>query len=393
MKKYKRVFLIVMDSLGIGAEPDAALYGDATTDTFGHIADRYPLNIPNLQNLGISNLHPLKGVQKVGKPLGYYGILQETSKGKDTLTGHWEIMGLNVQQPFIAFTDTGFPQELMDELKEKTGHDWLGNYSASGTEIIKELGEQAIKEGKMIVYTSADSVLQIAAHEKYFGLEELYRCCKIAREITMKPEWRVGRIIARPFIGESSETFTRTSNRHDYAIAPYQPTVLDSLKESGYDVISVGKINDIFSGCGITEAYKSKSNSDGMEITISMTEKDFTGICFTNLVDFDALWGHRRNPEGYGKEIDVFDKYLGQLMEKVNDDDLIILTADHGNDPTWVGTDHTREQVPCICFSKSLKSSGQLPTSKTFANIGYTIADNFEVKLPENGESFLDLLK
>ena len=393
MKKYKRVFLIVMDSLGIGAEPDAALYGDATTDTFGHIAERYPLNIPNLQNLGISNLHPLKGVQKVGKPLGYYGILQETSKGKDTLTGHWEIMGLNVQQPFIAFTDTGFPQELMDELKEKTGHDWLGNYSASGTEIIKELGEQAIKEGKMIVYTSADSVLQIAAHEKYFGLEELYRCCKIAREITMKPEWRVGRIIARPFIGESSETFTRTSNRHDYAIAPYQPTVLDSLKESGYDVISVGKINDIFSGCGITEAYKSKSNSDGMEITISMTEKDFTGICFTNLVDFDALWGHRRNPEGYGKEIDVFDKYLGQLMEKVNDDDLIILTANHGNDPTWVGTDHTREQVPCICFSKSLKSSGQLPTSKTFANIGYTIADNFEVKLPENGESFLDLLK
>ena len=393
MKKYKRVFLIVMDSLGIGAEPDAALYGDATTDTFGHIAERYPLNIPNLQNLGISNLHPLKGVQKVGKPLGYYSILQETSKGKDTLTGHWEIMGLNVQQPFIAFTDTGFPQELMDELKEKTGHDWLGNYSASGTEIIKELGEQAIKEGKMIVYTSADSVLQIAAHEKYFGLEELYRCCKIAREITMKPEWRVGRIIARPFIGESSETFTRTSNRHDYAIAPYQPTVLDSLKESGYDVISVGKINDIFSGCGITEAYKSKSNSYGMEITISMTEKDFTGICFTNLVDFDALWGHRRNPEGYGKEIDVFDKYLGQLMEKVNDDDLIILTADHGNDPTWVGTDHTREQVPCICFSKSLKSSGQLPTSKTFANIGYTIADNFEVKLPENGESFLDLLK
>lgn len=393
MKKYKRVFLIVMDSLGIGAEPDAALYGDATTDTFGHIAERYPLNIPNLQKLGISNLHPLKGVQKVGKPLGYYGILQETSKGKDTLTGHWEIMGLNVQQPFIAFTDTGFPQELMDELKEKTGHDWLGNYSASGTEIIKELGEQAIKEGKMIVYTSADSVLQIAAHEKYFGLEELYRCCKIAREITMKPEWRVGRIIARPFIGESSETFTRTSNRHDYAIAPYQPTVLDSLKESGYDVISVGKINDIFSGCGITEAYKSKSNSDGMEITISMTEKNFTGICFTNLVDFDALWGHRRNPEGYGKEIDVFDKYLGQLMEKVNDDDLIILTADHGNDPTWVGTDHTREQVPCICFSKSLKSSGQLPTSKTFANIGYTIADNFEVKLPENGESFLDLLK
>lgn len=393
MKKFKRIFLIVMDSLGIGAEPDAELYGDATTDTFGHISEKYPLHIENLQKLGISNLHPLKGVQKVGKPLSYYSVLQEASKGKDTLTGHWEIMGLKVEQPFIAFTDTGFPQELMDELKEKTGHDWLGNYSASGTEIIKELGEQAIKEGKMIVYTSADSVLQIAAHEKYFGLDELYRCCQIAREITMKPEWRVGRIIARPFVGETAETFTRTSNRHDYAIAPYSKTVLDTLKENGYDVISVGKINDIFSGCGITEAYKSKSNADGMEITIKQTEKDFTGLCFTNLVDFDALWGHRRNPEGYGKEIEIFDKYLGELMEKVNDDDLIILTADHGNDPTWVGTDHTREQVPFIAYSKSLKEHGPLPLAKTFANIGATVADNFEVELPENGTSYLDLMK
>lgn len=391
--KYKRIFVIVMDSLGIGAEPDAELYGDATTDTFGHISEKYQLTIPNLQNLGISNLHPLKGVQKVGKPKGYYGILQEASKGKDTLTGHWEIMGLKVEQPFIAFTDTGFPQELMDELKEKTGHDWLGNYAASGTEILKELGEQAIKESKMIVYTSADSVLQIAAHEKYFGLEELYRCCQIAREITMKPEWRVGRVIARPFVGESADTFTRTSNRHDYAIAPYGETVLDHLKESGYDVISVGKINDIYSGHGITEAFKSKNNSNGMEITIAQTEKDFTGICFTNLVDFDALWGHRRNPIGYGEEIDRFDKYLGELMEKVNDDDLIILTADHGNDPTWTGTDHTREQVPCIVYSKSFKEYGQLPLAKTFANIGYTIAENFDVKRPENGNSFLSLLK
>lgn len=391
--KYKRIFVIVMDSLGIGAEPDADLYGDATTDTFGHISEKYQLTIPNLQNLGISNLHPLKGVQKVGKPKGYYGILQEASKGKDTLTGHWEIMGLKVEQPFIAFTDTGFPQDLMDELKEKTGHDWLGNYAASGTEILKELGEQAIKEGKMIVYTSADSVLQIAAHEKYFGLEELYRCCEIAREITMKPEWRVGRVIARPFVGESADTFTRTSNRHDYAIAPYGETVLDHLREAGYDVISVGKINDIYSGHGITEAFKSKNNSNGMEITIAQTEKDFTGICFTNLVDFDALWGHRRNPIGYGEEIDRFDKYLGELMEKVNDDDLIILTADHGNDPTWTGTDHTREQVPCIAYSKSFKEYGPLPLAKTFANIGYTIAENFDVKRPENGNSFLSLLK
>lgn len=391
--KFKRIFVIVMDSLGIGAEPDAELYGDATTDTFGHISEKYQLTIPNLQKLGIANLHPLKGVQKVGKPMGYYGILQEASRGKDTLTGHWEIMGLKVDHPFVAFTDTGFPAELMEELKEKTGHDWLGNYAASGTEILKDLGEQSIKEGKMIVYTSADSVLQIAAHEQHFGLEELYRCCQIAREITMKPQWRVGRVIARPFVGETSETFTRTSNRHDYAIAPYGETVLDHLKEAGYDVISVGKINDIYSGHGITEAFKSKSNSNGMEITIDQTEKDFTGICFTNLVDFDALWGHRRNPIGYGEEIDRFDKYLGELMQKVNDDDLIILTADHGNDPTWTGTDHTREQVPCIAYSPSFKEYGQLPLAKTFANIGYTVAENFDVKRPENGQSFLSLLK
>ncbi len=391
--KFKRIFVIVMDSLGIGAEPDAELYGDATTDTFGHISEKYQLTIPNLQKLGIANLHPLKGVQKVGKPMGYYGILQEASRGKDTLTGHWEIMGLKVDHPFVAFTDTGFPAELMEELKEKTGHDWLGNYAASGTEILKDLGEQSIKEGKMIVYTSADSVLQIAAHEQHFGLEELYRCCQIAREITMKPQWRVGRVIARPFVGETSETFTRTSNRHDYAIAPYGETVLDHLKEAGYDVISVGKINDIYSGHGITEAFKSKSNSNGMEITIDQTEKDFTGICFTNLVDFDALWGHRRNPIGYGEEIDRFDKYLGELMQKVNDDDLIILTADHGNDPTWTGTDHTREQVPCIVYSPSFKEYGQLPLAKTFANIGYTVAENFDVKRPENGQSFLSLLK
>lgn len=391
--KFKRIFVIVMDSLGIGAEPDAELYGDATTDTFGHISEKYQLTIPNLQKLGIANLHPLKGVQKVGKPMGYYGILQEASRGKDTLTGHWEIMGLKVDHPFVAFTDTGFPAELMEELKEKTGHDWLGNYAASGTEILKDLGEQSIKEGKMIVYTSADSVLQIAAHEQHFGLEELYRCCQIAREITMKPQWRVGRVIARPFVGETSETFTRTSNRHDYAIAPYGETVLDHLKEAGYDVISVGKINDIYSGHGITEAFKSKSNSNGMEITIDQTEKDFTGICFTNLVDFDSLWGHRRNPIGYGEEIDRFDKYLGELMQKVNDDDLIILTADHGNDPTWTGTDHTREQVPCIVYSPSFKEYGQLPLAKTFANIGYTVAENFDVKRPENGQSFLSLLK
>ncbi len=392
MNKYKRIFVIVMDSLAIGQAKDAHLYGDEGSDTFGNIAKNYDLKIPNLQKLGISNLHPLKGVQKVGNPLGYYSVLHESSVGKDTLTGHWELMGLQVDTPFVVFTDTGFPKDLMDELCKKTGHGYLGNYSASGTEIIKELGQEHIETGKMIVYTSADSVLQIAAHEKNFGLDELYRCCEIAREITMKPEWRVGRIIARPFIGETAETFKRTANRHDYAISPYEETVLDFLKQAGYDVISVGKINDIFSGCGITEALKSKSNAEGMEVTIAQTEKDFTGVCFTNLVDFDALWGHRRNVEGYGKEIEIFDKYLGDLIKKVNDDDLIILTADHGNDPTWTGTDHTREAVPMLAYSKSFTKSGRLEDGKTFANVGATIAENFNIKSTGNGESFLDKL-
>ena len=392
MNRFKRIFVIVMDSLAIGQAADAHLYGDEGADTFGNIAKNYHLHIPNLQKLGISNLHPLKGVQKVGNPLGYYSVLHESSVGKDTLTGHWELMGLHVDTPFVVFTDTGFPKELMEELNTITGHGWLGNYSAIGTEIIKELGEEHISTKIMIVYTSADSVLQIACHEHFFGLEELYRCCEIAREITMKPQWRVGRIIARPFIGETAETFKRTANRHDYAIAPYDETVLDFLKQENYDVISVGKINDIFSGCGITEALKSKSNAEGMEVTIKQTEKDFTGVCFTNLVDFDALWGHRRNVEGYAKEIEIFDQYLGELMEKVNEDDLIILTADHGNDPTWIGTDHTRESVPMIAYSKSFKKSGRLEDGKTFANVGTTIADNFNVRSTGHGKSYLDKL-
>ncbi len=394
MKKFKRVFLIVMDSLGIGAEPDAHLYGDAGSDTFGHIAEKYQLNIPNLQKLGISNLHPLNGVAPVEKPLAYYGVLQEASRGKDTLTGHWEIMGLKVNDPFIAFTDTGFPKELMDELEAKTGHGWLGNYSASGTEILKELGEEHIKTGKMIVYTSADSVLQIACHEKYFGLEELYRCCDIAREICMKPEWKVGRIIARPFIGEDAASFARDSAaRHDIAVEPFAETTMDSLKDAGYDVISVGKIKDIFSNHGVTKAVKGGSNDEHMIMTIDIAKSDFTGLCFVNLVDFDALWGHRRDPIAYGKGIDTFDTYLGTLMDHLNDDDLLILTADHGNDPTWVGTDHTREQVPFIAYSSGFEDAGELKTAKTFANIAATIADNFEVKMPENGASVLDLLK
>ena len=381
-----------MDSLGVGASSDAEEYGDIGSDTFGHIAEKYDLTIPNLQKLGISNLHQLKGVETTQNPLGYYSKLSELSLGKDTMTGHWELMGLFIDKPFITFTETGFPKELLDELSRRTGYSIIGNKSASGTEILDELGEEHMRTNAMIVYTSADSVLQIAAHEETFGLSELYRACEIARELTMKPEWRVGRIIARPFIGPRKGEFKRTSNRHDYALKPFGKTALDHLKDNKYDVISVGKIKDIFDGEGITEAYKSKSNEDGMNITIKLTEKPFTGLCFVNLVDFDALWGHRRNPVGYGQEIDLFDRQLGEFLTKMNQDDLVILTADHGNDPTYRGTDHTREKIPVLFYSPSMKKGGPLPEKKCFGAIGATVADNFKVKMPEYGKSYLDKL-
>ncbi|MCI7078443.1 MAG: phosphopentomutase [Veillonellaceae bacterium] len=394
-KKYKRIFTIVIDSLGAGAMPDAAEYGDAGTDTLGHISESVDsFVIPNLQKLGMANLHPLKQVEAVAKPLGHYGKLREASTGKDTMTGHWEMMGLHITKPFKTFTDTGFPQELIAELEKRTGHKVIGNKAASGTAILDELAEEEIATGHMIVYTSADSVLQICGNEETFGLEELYRCCEIAREITMKDEWKVGRIIARPYVGKKKGEFKRTSNRHDYALKPYGRTALNALKDKGYDVISVGKIADIFDGEGITEANKSKSSVHGMEQTIEIAQKDFTGLCFVNLVDFDALWGHRRNPEGYAKELEKFDVKLGELLPLLREDDLLIITADHGNDPTHTGTDHTREKVPFIAYSPSMKENGQLPESDTFAIIGATIADNFGVDMPEGtiGYSVLDKL-
>lgn len=394
-KKYKRIFTIVIDSLGAGAMPDAAEYGDAGTDTLGHISESVDsLVIPNLQKLGMANLHPLKQVEAVAKPLAHYGKLREASTGKDTMTGHWEMMGLHITKPFKTFTDTGFPPELIAELEKRTGHKVIGNKAASGTAILDELAEEEIATGHMIVYTSADSVLQICGNEETFGLEELYRCCEIAREITMKDEWKVGRIIARPYVGKKKGEFKRTSNRHDYALKPYGRTALNALKDKGYDVISVGKIADIFDGEGITEANKSKSSVHGMEQTIEIAQKDFTGLCFVNLVDFDALWGHRRNPEGYAQELEKFDVKLGELLPLLREDDLLIITADHGNDPTHTGTDHTREKVPFIAYSPSMKENGQLPESDTFAVIGATIADNFGVDMPEGtiGYSVLDKL-
>ncbi len=395
MKKYNRVFVIVVDSLGVGAMADSADYGDAGTHTLLHISEHVEdFHIPNLQNLGMANLVPLKQVEAVENPLAYYTKLKEKSLGKDTMTGHWEMMGLEVTTPFKTFTDTGFPPELIAELEKRTGRKVIGNKSASGTEILDELAEEEIATGHMIVYTSADSVLQICGNEETFGLEELYRCCEIARDITMKDEWKVGRIIARPYVGKKKGEFKRTSNRHDYALKPFGKTALDALKESGLDVISVGKIQDIFDGEGITRALKSKSSVHGMEQTIEVAGEEFRGLCFVNLVDFDALWGHRRNPVGYAKEIEMFDEKLGILLEKLGEDDLLIITADHGNDPTHTGTDHTREKVPFLAYSKAMEHSGALPECDTFGVVGATVCDNFDVRMPEGtiGYSVLDKL-
>ena len=392
MKKYKRVFVIVMDSLGVGAMEDSESFGDVGVNTLGHIAEAVEhLTMPNLQKLGMANLIPLAGVDEVEKPLGYYTRLREKSNGKDTMTGHWEMMGLEVTRPFQTFTETGFPPELIRELEKRTGRKIIGNKSASGTEIIEELGEEEINTGAMIVYTSADSVLQICGNEETFDLQNLYRCCEIAREITLKDEWRVGRVIARPYVGKKKGEFKRTSNRHDYALKPTGLTALNALKDKGLDVIGVGKINDIFCGEGITETHHSDSSVHGMEQTIEICKKDFKGLCFVNLVDFDALWGHRRDVEGYGHEIEKFDKNLGVLMSEMGEDDLLILTADHGNDPTYTGTDHTREHVPFIAYSSRMKNGGAIANEDTFAVIGASVADNFGAEMPEGtiGHSIL----
>ena len=396
METYKRVFVIVLDSLGIGAMPDSEKFGDKGVDTFGHILDKMgKLYIPNLRNLGMLNLHKGGTMEGIEKPLGRYMRIGEASNGKDTMTGHWEMMGIYTQKPFKTFTETGFPKELIDELEKRCGKRVIGNKSASGTEIIEELGEEEINTGAMIVYTSADSVMQICGNEETFDLANLYRCCEIARELTLKDEWRVGRVIARPYVGKKKGEFKRTSNRHDYALKPTGRTALNALKDAGLDVIGIGKINDIFCGEGITETYHSESSVHGMQQTIEVCKKDFHGLCFVNLVDFDALWGHRRNPEGYGHEIEKFDKGLGTLMKEMREDDLLILTADHGNDPTYTGTDHTREYVPFLAYSPKMKETGAMENQNTFAVIGTSVAENFGVEMPEGtiGKSILEQLK
>ncbi|MED1468122.1 phosphopentomutase [Bacillus salipaludis] len=389
---YKRIFLIVMDSVGIGEAPDAERFGDKGADTYGHIAEKMNgLHMPNMAKLGLSNIREIKGIPKAEKPLAFYSKMMEASNGKDTMTGHWEIMGLNIQTPFRVFPE-GFPDELVSELEKRTGRKVIGNKPASGTEILVELGEEHMKTGALIVYTSADSVLQIAAHEEVVPLEELYKICKIARELTLDERYMVGRVIARPFIGEPGN-FKRTANRHDYALKPFDRTVMSELKDSRFDVIAIGKISDIYDGEGVTQSLRTISNMDGMDKLVQTLDMEFTGISFLNLVDFDALYGHRRDPEGYGKALEEYDTRLPEVFAKMNEGDLLIITADHGNDPTAPGTDHTREYVPLLVYAKNMEQGRELPLRKTFADIGATVAENFNVKMPNYGQSFLSELK
>ena len=397
MNKYKRFFVIVIDSVGIGEMPDAEKFGDKGANTFVHTAQAVGgLNVPVMNSLGLGDLAPIMGTSKVSHPNSYALRLRETSAGKDTMTGHWEMMGINTTKPFQTFTDTGFPQSLIDELEEKTGHKIIGNIAASGTEILVQLGEQQMRENSLIVYTSADSVLQIAAHEEVTGVKELYRCCDIAREICMKPEYFVGRIIARPFVGTDKTNFKRTSNRHDLAVSPTGTTTLDVLKDNGYMVSSIGKINDIFNTMGVVKAQKTVSNLDGMNKTIEEAKNhDFTGLCYVNLVEFDSEFGHRRNAKGYAKALEEFDVQLGELLKVINDDDVVLVTADHGNDPIHHGTDHTREKVPLLVYSKSIKQGRYLEERETFAVIGATVLENFGLKKTPNqiGEPIMEIFE
>ncbi|MFZ4452191.1 phosphopentomutase [Salibacterium aidingense] len=390
-QEFTRIFVIVMDSVGIGEAPDAAEYNDLGADTIGHIAaHRNGLHMPNMEKLGLGNIKKVPGIKPIREPGAHYGIMQEASNSKDTMTGHWEIMGLHVKEPFRTFPD-GFPEELIQKLEQAAGRNVIGNKVASGTEIIKELGKKHMETGSLIVYTSADSVLQIAAHEEIVPVEELHHICEKAREMTYEAPYMIGRIIARPFIGKPG-AFERTSNRHDYALKPFGRTVMNELADKGLDSLAIGKISDIYDGEGITKMIRTESNADGMDKIIASAKESFQGLSFLNLVDFDAKFGHRRDPDGYGEALEEFDKRLPALLQQLKEDDLLMITADHGNDPVHHGTDHTRELVPLLVYSKKYTSGRDLGRRQTFADIGATIADNFQVKMPEYGTSFLDNL-
>jgi phosphopentomutase len=392
MKPFKKVHVIVMDSVGIGEAPDADQFGDVGAHTLGHIAEKMNgLTMPVMGSLGLSNIRELQGIEVAEAPKAHYGMMQEASVGKDTMTGHWEIMGLNIDTPFKVYPE-GFPADLVAKLEEATGRKVVCNLPYSGTEVIDDYGPAHMETGDLIVYTSADPVMQIAAHEDVIPLEELYKICEIARELTLSPEYLVGRVIARPFVGTPGD-FKRTANRHDYALTPFGRTTMAEMKDAGLDVIAIGKISDIFNGDGVTESIRSKDNTDGMNKMVEVAARDFHGMSFLNLVDFDANFGHRRDPIGYGEALEEFDRRLPEVLELLGEDDLLMITADHGNDPTFPGTDHTREYVPLIVYSPRFEAGAELPLRETFADIAATIAENFDVKAPEFGKSFLGNLK
>jgi phosphopentomutase len=393
--KFQRIFVIVMDSVGIGALPDAHLFGDVGANTLVHTAQACGgLRLPYLTKLGLGKLDTIPGVAAVDHPQSYITTLREVSSGKDTMTGHWELMGIETKKPFKTFTDTGFPPALIEALKAQSGHDFIGNVAASGTEIIAQLGEEHMRTKKIILYTSADSVLQLAAHEAVIPLAELYRVCEIARAICMQPEYLLGRIIARPFVGDQASNFKRTPNRHDYALSPGVDTALDVLSQAGYATSSIGKIFDIFNGQGIVRSQKTISNTDGMMKTIAEIKQQYQGLVFVNLVEFDSEYGHRRDPKGYGRALEQFDQELGQLLPKITKDDLLMITADHGNDPTHHGTDHTRERVPLIMYNPKFTQGFQIPERASFADVASTILKNFNLKQPKHhiGKPILEIL-
>ena len=390
---YKRVFAIVLDSVGAGPAPDGTAFGDQGADTLGHVGHHFAgkLALPNLASLGLSNLHatPIEGVPVAHPARGAYGRMVEISAGKDSMDGHWEMMGLPVERPLATFPK-GFPASIIQQLEAFSGRKVIVNRPYSGTEVIKDYGEQQMATGDLIVYTSGDSVLQIAAHEEVIPLAELYRICEFARTLVNGPEYTVGRIIARPYVGPDKDHFTRTANRRDFSLEPTGATDLDRLKAAGLAVIGIGKINDIFSGHGITKGYHNESNMDGMDHVDEVMQTDFTGFCFTNLVDFDAMYGHRRNPAGFGQALMDFDRRLGTVLANLRPDDLLLITADHGNDPCYQGTDHTREVVPLLAYSPSMKHGDiDLGQRATYADLGATILANFGVAGNGVGTSFL----
>ncbi|RLK63304.1 phosphopentomutase [Atopobacter sp. AH10] len=394
--RFKRVFAIVLDSVGIGAAADASQFGDEGADTLGHIGDYFKgkLSLPHLARLGLSNIRQqaILGLPKANPAIGSFGKMGEVSVGKDSMDGHWEMMGLPVTKP-LSFYPEGFPKEIIEKIEKFSGRKVVANRPASGTEIIKELGEHQMKTGDLIVYTSGDSVLQIAAHEEIIPLEELYKICRYCRSLMNGPEHTIGRVIARPYVGSDKDHFVRTSHRHDFSLKPYGSTALDAIQTAGYETIGIGKTNDIFSGQGLNRVYHNESNMDGMDHVDEVLGQDFTGFCFVNLVDFDAMYGHRRNPEGYGQALMDFDHRLGNVLANLREDDLLMLTADHGNDPCFKGTDHTREYVPLLVYSKSLVGNVDLGQRKTFADMGATILHNFDLPHENVGTSFLNELR